>query len=65
MLAALPGATTVADDASTTITIVLGAAYAGVESIVVDVNAATPETSSEREADAITAPTTADKVRCD
>ncbi|MEY2964489.1 MAG: hypothetical protein RLZZ228_302 [Actinomycetota bacterium] len=65
VLAALPGATTVADDASTTITIVVGAAYAGVESIVVDVNAATPETSSEREADAITAPTTADKVRCD
>lgn len=65
VLAALPGATTTADDASTTITIVLGTAYAGVESIVVDVNAAAPETSSEREADTITAPTTADKVRCD
>ena len=65
MLAALPGATTVADDAATTITIVLGTAYAGVESVVVDVNAAPSPSSSEREDDAITAPTTADKVRCD
>lgn len=65
VLAALPGATTVADDTATTITIVLGTAYAGVESVVVDVNTPRPETSSEREADEITAPTTADKVRCD
>ncbi len=65
VLAALPGATTVADDATTTITIVLGTAYAGVESVVADVNAPAPESSSEREEDAITAPTTADKVRCD
>lgn len=65
VLAALPGATTVADDASATITIVLGTAYAGVESVVTDVAAPKPETSSEREADQITAPTTADKVRCD
>jgi LCP family protein required for cell wall assembly len=65
VLAALPGATTTADDASTTITIILGTAYTGVESIVADVNAASPSASSEREEDAITAPTTADKVRCD
>lgn len=67
VLAALPGATTVADDASTTITIVLGTSYTGVESVVADVNAASgsASTSSEREEDAITAPTTADKVRCD
>ena len=65
VLAALPGATTVADDATTTITIVLGTAYAGVESLVADVNAPSPQSSSEREEDAITAPTTADKVRCD
>ncbi|MEY3733099.1 MAG: hypothetical protein RL347_458 [Actinomycetota bacterium] len=65
VLAALPGASTVADDAATTITIVLGTAYAGVESVVVDVGADAPATSTEREEDAITAPTTADKVRCD
>ena len=64
VLAALPGASTVADDASATITIVLGTAYAGVESVVVDVQA-DPTTSTEREQDVITAPTTADKVRCD
>ena len=65
VLAALPGASTVADDASVTITIVLGTAYAGVESVVADVTAESPQTSSDREQDAITAPTTADKVRCD
>ncbi|MFM1966170.1 MAG: hypothetical protein RL134_1895 [Actinomycetota bacterium] len=65
VLAALPGATTTADDSSTTITIILGTAYTGVESVVADVNAATPSSSSQREEDAITAPTTADKVRCD
>lgn len=67
VLAALPGATTVADGASTTITIVLGTSYTGVESVVADVNAASASASasSEREEDAITAPTTADKVRCD
>lgn len=65
VLAALPGASTVADDASVTITIVLGTAYAGVESVVADVTAESPPTSSDREQDAITAPTTADKVRCD
>ena len=65
VLAALPGATTVADDATTTITIILGTAYTGVESIVADVNVSPSASSSERENDAITAPTTADKVRCD
>ena len=64
VLAALPGSSTVADDAAGTITIVLGTAYAGVESVVVDVNATPSASSSEREDDAITAPTTADKVRC-
>jgi LCP family protein required for cell wall assembly len=65
VLAALPGATTVADDATTTITIILGTAYAGVESVVADVSGSPSASSSERENDAITAPTTADKVRCD
>ena len=65
VLAALPGATTVADDASTTITIILGTSYTGVESVVADVTAASTPSSSEREDDAITDPTTADKVRCD
>jgi LCP family protein required for cell wall assembly len=64
VLLALPGATTVADDASSTITIILGTSYAGVESAVADVTAS-PAPSSGREDDAITAPTTADKVRCD
>jgi hypothetical protein len=64
VLVALPGATTVADGTSTTITIVVGSAYAGVESVVADVAASTAPSSSEREDDAITAPTTADKVRC-
>lgn len=65
VLAALPGAATVADDATATVTIVLGTAYAGVESVVADVSSPAPESSSDREDDAITAPTTADKVRCD
>ena len=65
VLAALPGATTVADTAASTITIVIGTAYTGVESVVADVSGPTPESSSDREQDAITAPTTADKVRCD
>jgi LCP family protein required for cell wall assembly len=65
VLAALPGATTVADDATTTITIILGTTYAAVESVVADVSGSPTASSSERENDAITAPTTADKVRCD
>ncbi len=65
VLAALPGATTVADTAASTITIVIGTAYTGVESVVADVSGPSPESSSDREQDAITAPTTADKVRCD
>jgi LCP family protein required for cell wall assembly len=65
VLAALPGATTVADDATTTITIILGTTYAAVESVVADVSGSPTAASSERENDAITAPTTADKVRCD
>ena len=64
VLAALPGATTVADDASPTITIVLGSTYAGVESVVAEIGAPTPDTSQSRETDTITDPTTADKVRC-
>jgi LCP family protein required for cell wall assembly len=64
VLAALPGATTVADDLATTITIILGTTYAGVESAVADITA-TPSPSTDREDDAITAPTTADRVRCD
>ncbi len=65
VLAALPGAMTTGDATATTITIVLGTAYAGVESVVADVSASPSPTSSDREDDAITAPTTADKVRCD
>jgi len=65
VLAALPGATTVADDATTTITIIVGTTYTGVESIVADVGGSPAASSSERENNAITAPTTADKVRCD
>jgi hypothetical protein len=65
VLVALPGATTVADTTLPTITIVLGTAYAGVESVVADVTGPSPESSSDREQDSITAPTTADKVRCD
>lgn len=65
VLAALPGATTVADDGATTITIILGTSYTGVESVVADVTAASASASSDREEDAITDPTTADKVRCD
>lgn len=64
VLAALPGAKTTADDTATTITIILGTTYAGVESAVADVSAS-PSASSAREDDAITAPTTADRVRCD
>ena len=64
VLAALPGAATVADSTASTITIVLGAAYAGVESIVADLSGPTPASSETREEDEITAPTTADRVRC-
>jgi len=64
VLAALPGASTVADDAASTITIVIGTTYAGVESLVADITAS-PAPSEDRQNDAITSPTTADKVRCD
>ncbi len=71
VLAALPGAATVADESATTITIVLGSTYAGVESVVigaqVDNNQQSgggEQTNVDRENDAITDPTTADKVRC-
>jgi LCP family protein required for cell wall assembly len=63
VLAALPGAMTVADDTATTITIVVGSAYAGVDSIDVDDSDAL-DSSSSREEDEITSATTADKVRC-
>lgn len=64
VLAALPGANTVADDAATTITIVIGTTYAGVESLVADITSTTAS-NGDRESNAITSPTTADKVRCD
>lgn len=64
VLAALPGAGTVADDAASTITVILGTAYAGVESVVVDVSAS-PAPSNEGEDNSTTDPTTADRVRCD
>lgn len=64
VLAALPGAATIADTTSTTITIVIGTTYAGVGSVVATVNGDPLDSSTQREEDAITAPTTADKVRC-
>ncbi|MGA0066565.1 MAG: LCP family protein, partial [Candidatus Nanopelagicales bacterium] len=64
VLAALPGANTVADDAATTITIVIGTTYAGVESLVADITSTTAS-NGDRESTAIPSPTTADKVRCD
>ena len=64
MLAALPGASTVADINAATITIVIGTSYAGVESVVADPDAGIPDSSTAREEDEITAATTADKVRC-
>jgi len=62
VLEALPGATAIADDASATITIVIGTSYSGVAAV--DVGAATNNPDKDRENDAITDPTTADKVRC-
>ena len=64
VLAALPGASTVADINAATITIVIGTSYAGVESVVADPDAGIPDSSTAREEDEITAATTADKVRC-
>jgi LCP family protein required for cell wall assembly len=64
VLAAFPGARTTADTSAATITIVLGSTYTGVGSIVADLNAGTLDSSTQREEDAITAPTTADRVRC-
>lgn len=62
VLEALPGATAVADDASAMITIVIGTSFSGVATV--DVGASGSGTDKERETDAITDPTTADKVRC-
>jgi LCP family protein required for cell wall assembly len=64
VLAALPGARNIADTSMATVTIVLGTTYAGVGSIVADLGAEPPDSSTQREEDAITAPTTADRVRC-
>ena len=72
VLAAFPGATTVADESATTITIIVGSAYAGLESVTIGSDTS-PDTQksgggeasqTDRQDDAITDPTTADKVRC-
>ena len=62
VVAALPGAITVADEATTTITIVLGSAFSGVSTV--EMGGADPAPEKDRESDTITDPTTADKVRC-
>lgn len=62
VLEALPGATTLADDASATITIVLGASFTGVSTV--EAGSTAGATDAGRETDTITDPTTADKVRC-
>ena len=66
VLAAFPGATTVADDAATTITIVVGSAFSAVQTVTM--GAASSGSSSHqdqaRQSDTITDPTTADKVKC-
>lgn len=64
VLAAFRGATTVADPTSATVTIIVGTTYAGVGSVVAGIEGDAPDSSTKREEDAITAPTTADKVRC-
>lgn len=63
LLAALPGARNIGDPAVTTITIILGTTYAGVGSLVFDPDGDPLDSSTQRE-DSVTAPTTADKVRC-
>jgi len=52
----------VADDASATITIVLGASFTGVSTV--EAGSTAGATDAGRETDTITDPTTADKVRC-
>lgn len=64
VLAALPGASTVADTASTTITIVVGTSYSGVKVVEMGAGSSAPDSSAAREQDEITSATTADKVRC-
>ena len=62
VLEAMPGATTVADEGSATITIVIGSSFSGVSTIETGTVASDP--NKDRESDTITDPTTADKVRC-
>lgn len=64
VLAALPGASTVADATTPTITIVIGTSYSGVKVVDSGTAGAAPDSSAAREQDQITAATTADKVRC-
>lgn len=62
VLEAFPGATTVADESSATITIVIGSSFSGVSVVSTQGTSSNPD--KDRESDAITDPTTADKVRC-
>lgn len=64
VLATLPGARDVEDSSFTTITIVLGADYTGVQSVVPDAGVPAPEASTPSESETVTDPMTADKVRC-
>lgn len=66
VLAAIPGATTVADDGETTITIIIGSAYTGVAKVNTGSSSSggNSKQEQERESDVITDPTTADKVKC-
>lgn len=72
VLAAFPGALTVGDETMTTITVVVGSAYAGTDIVEMGSSGTAndqqsgggEQTNADREADTITDPTTADKVRC-
>lgn len=60
VLAALPGSTGVESVGATSLTIVVGANYTGVDDVTVQQSGG----GEDREDDAITDPTTADRVRC-
>ena len=69
VLAGFPGAVTVGDGTSSTITIVVGSSYSGVVGIEMGTVTAKPDEPSssenaDRANDEITDPTTADKVKC-
>ncbi len=64
LLAAFPGATTVADDAATTITVIVGSNFSGVSLVGAPSSGSSSKQDQERQSDTITDPTTADRVKC-